>query len=1224
MPFLVLALSPMLSFGQTSYAPYTFTTLAGAASQGSADGVGAAARFANPTGVAVDAAGRVLVVDNLNSTIRAIASDGTVATVAGLAGVKGSADGTGSAARFFLPEGVAVDATGNVYIADTVASTIRRISPGGAVTTLAGSAGASGSTDGAGSSARFSNPEGIAVDGAGNVYVADTSNLIIRKITPNGVVSTLAGTANTPGSADGAGAAARFSYPTGIAVDHAGYLYVADEANSTIRKITPGGVVSTLAGQAGVQGSADGAGAAARFSLPRGVAVDAAGNLYVADISNHTVRKITPTGVVTTVAGQVGFSGSNDGNGSSAQFGGPFGLTVDAAGNLFVADAPNNTIRRISAAGSVTTLAGLPPSLSPGSIDGVGPAARFNGPCGLAADAAGNIYAADSANHTIRRIAPDGAVSTIAGLAGAPGSADGAGDAARFRQPQGLAVDPAGNVYVADMGNHTIRKIGPDRTVSTVAGLAEASGSADGVGSNARFGLPQGVTIGTLGNVFVADTSNSIIRKIAPDGTVSTLAGLAGVSGSIDGTGSAARFNRPSGIIADAAGNLYVGDYAGGLGVIRKISPDGLVTTFARVDPTPVGLSMDAAGNIFVVATDYCVIEKIMPQGAVAVLAGNLFDGTSSRNADGTGTAARFNYPQGIAVDSTGNVYVADTGNNTIRKGQPYIYPIIMTPPASRTVTGGQSATFSVAAGSTSPVTYQWQRQSNGSAAWSNLTDGATYSGTASATLTVSAITAAMNGDAFRCVVSNATGSVNSAPATLTVVPSPPMVVATLAGLAGTAGAQDGSGSGARFSAPADLAVDLSGHVYVADTNNQTIRRISSTGTVTTLAGMTASPGYADGTGAGASFAHPAGVAVDGAGNVYVSDTDNSVIRKITPAGVVTTLAGAHAAGSADGTGSAARFNGPSGIVADATGNLYVSDTLNNTIRKITPEGTVTTVAWQTPAGAGFARLSGPQGLALDRGGNLYIADTNENAIRKIVLSTATLTAVAGSGGFGSDDGPAAVAQFYYPSGVAVDRGGNIYVADTDHHTIRQISPAGVVSTVAGLAGVAGSADGVGTAARFNHPSGLAVDDAGNLYIADTDNHTIRVAYFSTAPVILAQPQSQTATAGTNVQFSVTAVGTPVPTCQWSFNGAPIAGATGSSLSLGSVQSANAGNYTVTVTNSSGSATSNAATLTVNAAAPAPSTGGNSGSSGGGALEGWFTTALALMAAARGMTRRAR
>jgi sugar lactone lactonase YvrE len=248
-----------------------------------------------------------------------------------------------------------------------------------------------GSADGTGAAARFNGPSGVAVDGAGNVFVADNGNNTIRKVTPSGVVTTLAGTAGSYGSADGTGAAARFCSPSGVAVDGAGNVFVAD-GNNTIRKITPSGVVTTFAGTAGSYGSADGTGGAARFSSPEGVAVDGAGNVFVADTGNNTVRKITPAGVVTTLAGSADSSGSADGTGAAARFNGPQGVAVDGSGNVFVADTGNNAIRKISTSGVVTTIVGVAAPRSAGNFPGPLPASIVS-PLGVAIDpSTGKLY----------------------------------------------------------------------------------------------------------------------------------------------------------------------------------------------------------------------------------------------------------------------------------------------------------------------------------------------------------------------------------------------------------------------------------------------------------------------------------------------------------------------------------------------------------------------------------------------------------------------------------------------------------------------------------------------------------------------------------------------------------------------------------------------------------------------------------------------------------------
>jgi sugar lactone lactonase YvrE len=597
---------------------------------GNSDGTIAAARFLAPNSVAADSAGNVYVADTGNHTIRKITPGGLVSTLAGTPRISGSTDGSGAEASFYNPSGVATDTAGNIYVADSGNHTIRKITPAGVVSTLAGMPGIPGNADGIGAEARFYNPLGIATDGAENVYVADAWNSAIRKITPTGVVTTLAGTSNTPGvpgipgSADGMGATASFNGPSGVATDSAGNVYVADTWNSTIRKITPDGMVSTLAGAPMINGGMDGTGAAARFYNPSGVATDSLGNIYVTDSGNHTLRKITANGMVSTLAGFPLIYGSADGLGYGARFNHLTGVATDSSGYIYVADKENNTIRKITPAGMVSTLAGIP--MVDGGTDGTGTDASFKSPNGLSTDSSGNIYAADSGNHTIRKITPSGVVITLAGTSNVSGNTDGAGSAASFVYPNSVATDSAGNVYVADTWNHTIRKITPDGMVTTLAGNPGVFGSADGTGAAARFNAPFGIATDSAGNVYVADSNNSTIRKITPVGTVSTLAGTPGITGSADGTGTVASFFSPYAVATDSTGNVYVADTWNH--TIRKITPAGMVSTFAG---TP-GIS---------------------------------------GSADGNSGAAKFHIPCGIATDNVGNVYVADTWNHTIRKITP-------------------------------------------------------------------------------------------------------------------------------------------------------------------------------------------------------------------------------------------------------------------------------------------------------------------------------------------------------------------------------------------------------------------------------------------------------------------------------------------------------------------------------------------------------------------------
>jgi sugar lactone lactonase YvrE len=314
-------------------------------------------------------------------------------------------------------------------------------------------------------------PHDVAIDAAGNLYIADTFNRVIRKVTPAGVGSTLAGTVGANGDVNGTGSAARFNLPLAIAVDSAGTVYVGDQGHAicpSIREITPAGVVTTLAGgspspcTAGVNGT----GTAAALIFPVSVKVDSSGTVYVAESNGNDIRQITPAGVVTTLAGNPSVAGSTDGTGSAATFHDPEGIALDSAGNVYVVDSLNEKIRVVTPAGVVTSLAGMQGSF--GSADGTGAAARFHNPIGIAVDAAGTVYVGDQANQTIRKITPAGVVTTLAGTVNVAGNADGPCVSALFSSPQGLAVDAAGNLYVADAGNNSIRKITPACVVSTV------------------------------------------------------------------------------------------------------------------------------------------------------------------------------------------------------------------------------------------------------------------------------------------------------------------------------------------------------------------------------------------------------------------------------------------------------------------------------------------------------------------------------------------------------------------------------------------------------------------------------------------------------------------------------------------------------------------------------------------------------------------------------------
>ncbi len=600
---------------------------------GNVDGFSSEARLNTPWDLVVDAAGNTFFSDYQNHVIRKLAPDGLVTVFAGQKGVSGSADGTGSAARFFGPVGLALTETGLLLVADSANHTIRQISPQGQVTTLAGLAGVSGVAGGVGSAARFNNPNDIAIDATGLIYVADAANQLIRRVTPGGFVENLSGTPSVAGAANGTANTATFNFPSRIAFSPKGFLVVIDSSYA-IRRVNLDGSVSTLSGVSNVQGVIDGPPGVALFSTSGDVIASSTGVIFLTDAVNNVIRKIELDGTAKTLAGKAGEVGSVDGLGPAARFSYPRGLALDASGNLLVADSLNHTIRKMNAATTVTTVAGKAPKT--GKADGSPAESRFASPGGMALNSRGSVLVADVGNGQLREInaqglvstlslgavadggmpalllpraltvlktddivwteaatctllpmrfrhsivqrrSPNGTVSLVAGLSGENGAADGPGATARLSCPSSIASDPSGALFIADTNNHTIRRISPDGLVSTFAGVAGMQGSADGTATAARFFSPRGVAFDASGMLYVADSGNNTIRKVTPSGEVSTLAGQANQVGSEDGKGIFARFSNPRDVSVRADGTIFVADT--GNHTIRKVSPDGQVST---------------------------------------------------------------------------------------------------------------------------------------------------------------------------------------------------------------------------------------------------------------------------------------------------------------------------------------------------------------------------------------------------------------------------------------------------------------------------------------------------------------------------------------------------------------------------------------------------------------------------------------------------------------------
>ena len=548
-----------------------------------------------PYGVAVDEAGNVYIADSGNHRIRKVDSAGKIITTFAGTGVRGD-DGDGELAvnaTLNLPTGVAVDSDGNVYIADSGNKRIRKVdSEGGIITTFAGTGVFGFSGDGElAVNATLNLPTGVAVDSDGNVYIADSGNDRIRKVDyVTGIITTIAGTGVRGFSGDDdPAAAAQLSDPTGVAVDGEGNVYIADLENHRIRKVDyVMGIITTFAGT-GVRGFGGDGGPAdeAQLNLPTGVAVDSDDTVYIADSENHRIRKVDSAGKIITFAGTGDYGRSGDGGQAvDAKLGRPTGVAVDSDGNVYIADLSNHRIRKVDTTEEITTIAESPPPGRPGGR----PAVQLSEPTGVAVDEAGNVYIADRENHRIHKVDSAGGIITTFAGTGVRGDDGDGGDAdkAQLNLPYGVAVDEAGNVYIADSGNHRIRKVdSAGMIITTFAGTGVRGDDGDGeLAVNATLNLPYGVAVDSDGNVYIADSFNNRIRKVDSAGTITTIAGTGEIGFSGDGELAVnAQLNLPYGVAVDEAGNVYIAD--SGNNRIRKLTPAAAPPPPRRPSPPP-------------------------------------------------------------------------------------------------------------------------------------------------------------------------------------------------------------------------------------------------------------------------------------------------------------------------------------------------------------------------------------------------------------------------------------------------------------------------------------------------------------------------------------------------------------------------------------------------------------------------------------------------------------
>ena len=634
-------------------------------------------------GVAADPNGNLYFSTDKHTVLRLDAQTGvlTLAAGSGIPGFSGDG-GPAAAAQLNTPTGVAVDSAGNLYIGDTLNFRVRKVS-NGVITTIAGNGtSAFGGDNGPAIGAQLSAPHGVTVDAAGNLYIADWGQRV-RKVS-NGIITTIAGNGTQGFSGDGGPAtSAELNYPNAIAIDSAGNLYIADESNNRIRRVT-NGIITTVAGTgtAGFDGDNIPA-AGAELRAPLSVAVDSAGNLYIADTGNSRLREVSG-GVIRTVV-----------NGLQ-----PLAVAVGISGNLYFSDFYQFSVHRVSA-GVVSTIAGGGSFVGDG-----GPAAsgQLYLPYGVAVDSAGDLYIADTDNNRIRKVSA-GVISTVAGN-GVRGYGGDSGPAinAELDYPEGLVVDPSGNLYFTDSENNCVRKVSGG-VITTVVGNGSVGFSGDnGPAASAELNTPFGLALDSAGDLYIADFLNYRVRKVS-NGVITTVAGngTQGYSGD-GGPATSAQLGGPEGIAVDAAGNLYFTDE----GHVRKVS-NGVISTVASLNA--IAVAVDPAGDLYV-AEPLDLIR--ISNGVMATIAGA---GQLGYNGDNIpAITAQVNFPFGLALDTAGNIYLADTYNNRIRILNPANFTLT---PASANAGPGVTAGTVAVAGQPGAA---WTASSNNS--WLTVTAG--------------------------------------------------------------------------------------------------------------------------------------------------------------------------------------------------------------------------------------------------------------------------------------------------------------------------------------------------------------------------------------------------------------------------------------------------------------------------------------------------------------------
>jgi sugar lactone lactonase YvrE len=1142
------------------------------------DGGPATSAVLYPVGLAFDGPGNLYIADAQNLRIRKVtAGTGIITTLAGMnASGCGGDGGPATSAEFGGLQGIAADAAGDVFIADAYCEVVREVTvSNGQINTVAGMSGffthSGYSGDGGpATSAELNYPRAVALDGAGNLYINDWLNNVIREVTlGTGDISTVAGSYGnecslTMYSGDGGLATSdSLCFNTGIESDSAGDLYFSD-GYGRIREVTvPAPLPTTEAAtpllslSTGTYASPQtltmtdatvGASIHITFdgSTPNGASpqyygpIDVSGTVtiqaiaiapgYLASAPASATYTITskPISIIQTIAGNGvrGFSGAGMAA-TSAELSYPNGIALDQAGNSFIADSGNNVVWKVTASsGVISIVAGTG---TPGYTGDNNPAtaAELNYPQAVAVDSAGNLYIADRFNQVVRRVdATTGIITTFAGNGKQPpccGTIVGDGGpatSAELSNPYGVTLDKAGNLYIADLEDYAIRKVSASTgIITTVAGNGHSGTSGvGGLATNAELSFPEGITLDSAGDLYIADGSR-IVEVAATTGILSLVAGDGDEGYSGDGEPATSAEVEPYSVAVDPAGNIYFGTFEG----VREVSAStGIVTTVAGNRTSTYsgdggsatvagvcdgeGLALDATGDLLIVDGCDSVIREVTFPGRPTVTV--------------TPSALSVTTDQALTLTVTvsgGNGNPTPTGSVVLTGGGPT---------SASTPLNNGSATFDFPIGTLSGGSYVF------SAVYTPDTAGsATYidSWGSSATVTVTALVAATPTFSVKTgtyttvqtvTLSDATpgaavyyttnGTTPTASSTPYSVPIRVLASETILAIAVETGYTQSAVGGATYTinlpAAATPVISLAAGEYAGA---QTVKITDSTPGAAiyyTTNGEYPYSGFA-------TYSEP----------ITVSSSETLVAIAVAPGysnsvaaiaqyiidssstSFVYSIAGIGVEGFSGDGGPAtlAQLNDVSKVVADGAGNLYIADSGNNRVREIAAgTGLISTIAGTGIAGysgdnqaAMDAQLSYPTALAFDSAGNLYIADSSNNVVRKVTMATGTITTFAGGGTGGlGDNGPATSAQLDYPRGIAFDGGDNLYISDSGNLRIRKVAAGtGTITTVAGngMYGCAGDG-GPAVGAEVDYPYGLTADVAGDVYYADGNCQVIR------------------------------------------------------------------------------------------------------------------------------------